>query len=115
MCQQWFSVVGLCLDVIGFLTIAIEWHHGFVRDHEKRIDQLGRAYERAAAEARGEQVGDLDEDKLMWREFQKLFLQEWRWRGRVFYSGAILIVLGFLGQLLGSWPGGVPFFGFKAC
>jgi hypothetical protein len=51
----------------------------------------------------------------MWREFQKLFLQEWRWRGRVFYFGVALVVLGFLGQLLGSFPGGVPFFGFKSC
>ena len=109
--QQWFSVVGLCLDVIGFLTIAIEWHHGFVRDHDKRIGERSLAYERNAEEARGEG----DDDKLMWREFQKLFLQEWRWRGRVFYFGVALVVLEFLGQLLGSFPGGVPFFGFKSC
>src|SRR6266576_777492 len=51
----------------------------------------------------------------MWREFQKLGLQEGRWRGRGFYSGATVVVLGFVGQLLGSWPGGVPFFGFTAC
>jgi hypothetical protein len=115
MCQQWFSEIGLVLDVVGFLTIAIEWHHEFVRDREKRLRQLQEAYERAAAEARGELVPEQDEDKLMWREFQKLFLSEWRWRGRVFYTGVSLVILGFIGQFLGSWPGGFPLLGVKAC
>jgi hypothetical protein len=44
--------VRLFLDVVGFLIIAIEWHQEFVRDKQKRLDQLQAAYERAAAEAR---------------------------------------------------------------
>jgi hypothetical protein len=112
MCQQWFSEVGLVLDIIGFLTIAIEWHHEFVRDRERRLGQLQAAYERAAAEAQG--VPLPDQDRLMWRAFQKLFLSEWRWRGRVFYAGVGLVILGFIGQFLGGWPGGLSF-GAKAC
>ena len=27
MCQQWFSVAGLTLEVFGFLLIAWEWRH----------------------------------------------------------------------------------------
>jgi len=40
----------------------------------------------------------------MWREFQKLFLREWRWRRKVFFTGATLVVLGFVFQVLGNWP-----------
>jgi hypothetical protein len=34
MCQNWYSVIGQLLDVIGFLTIAVEWSHEYKRDHE---------------------------------------------------------------------------------
>jgi hypothetical protein len=115
ICQQWLSEVGLVLDVAGFLIIASEWHHEFVRDKQKRLSQLQAAYERAAAEARGESIPDQDEDKSMWREFQKLYLREWRWRGRVFYTGVTLVVLGFLGQFLGNLPSGLSLFGLKVC
>jgi len=30
MCQQWLSVAGLVLDVIGFLIIAFEWRHTYL-------------------------------------------------------------------------------------
>jgi hypothetical protein len=115
MCQQWLSVVGQILDVIGFLTIAWEWHHMYKRDHDKRISELQTAYERNRAEQEGRRYEDFDEDASMWREFQKLFLAEWKWRAKVFFTGVTLVVLGFLGQLLGSWPYGVPFLGFKSC
>ena len=29
MCQQWYSVVGLALEVVGFLFVAWEWRHVF--------------------------------------------------------------------------------------
>lgn len=115
MCQQWFSVVGQTLDVIGFLTIAWEWHHMYVRDREKRINELQKAYERNRAKYEDREYNDFDEDAAMWREFQKLFLAEWRWRAKVFFTGVTLVVLGFVGQLLGSWPYGVPLFGIRGC
>lgn len=40
----------------------------------------------------------------MWREFQKLFLKEWHWRSRIFFVGAGMVILGFIFQVLGSWP-----------
>jgi hypothetical protein len=57
-----------------------------------------------SAEILGQPIPDQDEDKLMWREFQKLFLREWRWRRKVFVTGASLIVLGFVFQVLGNRP-----------
>jgi hypothetical protein len=29
MCQQWFSLAGLVLEVVGFLFVAWEWRHVF--------------------------------------------------------------------------------------
>jgi len=68
------------------------------------MDQLQKAYERNSADILGQPVPDQDEDKLMWREFQRLFLHEWRWRRKVFFTGATLIILGFVFQVLGNWP-----------
>jgi hypothetical protein len=104
MCQNWYSVIGQLLDVIGFLTIAFEWYHQYQRDHDKRMDELEKAYERATAEILGKSAPEQDDDRLMWREFQKLFLKEWHWRSRIFFAGAGMVILGFIFQVLGSWP-----------
>jgi len=116
MCQQWFSVVGLALDIVGFLLIVWEWRHMFHREYVRRLDEIQHDHERTRAEYAGVEYRDpRAADHTMWRDFQKLFLKEWRFRGRVFYSGVVLVILGFVGQTLGSWPNGVPFFHFKAC
>jgi hypothetical protein len=104
MCQNWYSVIGQLLDVVGFLTIAFEWYHQYKRDHDKRIGELQRAYEQQAAELAGDDYEDPDSDKDNWRMYQKLFLEEWRWRSKVFFTGATLVILGFIFQVLGSWP-----------
>jgi hypothetical protein len=88
------------------LLIAFEWRHVFRREHERRIDELGHDYERSRAEGAGIPYEDpRGSDHTMWREFQKLFLKEWRYRRKIFYAGVVLVVLGFIGQTLGSWPG----------
>jgi hypothetical protein len=110
MCQAWYAVLGQTFDVIGFLIIAFEWYHQYQRDHSRRIGELEKAYERNLAERVGHPIPDQDEDKMMWREFQKLFLREWRWRRKVFFTGAGLVIAGFAFQVLGNWP-----HAFKAC
>ena len=40
MCQQWLSVAGLALDIVGFLLIAFEWRHMLLREHDKRMFEL---------------------------------------------------------------------------
>jgi len=36
-----------------------------------------------------------------------------KYRGRLFFGGAALIVLGMILQMLGSWPAGLP--GTRSC
>jgi hypothetical protein len=114
MCQQWFSILGLVLDVVGILTIAVEWRHTFERDVYMRQKRIERDYRKSTAESRGEKFDD-DEDLeyTMWRPFQKLLHQDKRYRSRLFYIGMGLIVMGFVLQTLGSWPYGI--FGIKNC
>jgi hypothetical protein len=56
MCQNWYAVIGQTLDIIGFLTIAFEWYHQYKRDHERRIGELEKAYERNSAELLGQPI-----------------------------------------------------------
>jgi hypothetical protein len=114
MCQQWFSIAGLSLDIAGFLLIAFEWRHMFIRERRRRLFEL----EHDQGRSRAENAGNVYEDPrsaeyMMWREFHKLFFEEWTMRGRIFYSGVILVLLGFIFQVLGSWPQGV--FGVRSC
>lgn len=114
VCQQWFSVAGQCFDIVGFLLIAFEWRHMFLRERERRIYELQHDLERSRAEYAGQTWNDpRAADHTMWREFQKLFLKEWRMRGRFFYTGVVFVLLGFVLQVMGSWPRGV--FGIKSC
>ncbi|MGA3140540.1 MAG: hypothetical protein ABSD09_16915 [Xanthobacteraceae bacterium] len=116
MCQQWFSVTGLIFDAAGFLLIAFEWRHVFQREHETRIDELEHDSERHDAKLRGKKYEDPRRGNYtMWREFQRLFLKEWRFRQKLFYAGVTLVVVGFMGQVLGSWPYHLTTFGLRSC
>ena len=46
MCQQWLSVAGLVLDVIGFLIIAFEWRHTYLHSMFLRETQVRTAASR---------------------------------------------------------------------
>jgi hypothetical protein len=52
-------------------------------------------------------------DASMWRNTQKENQKDNEHRAWLFYTGVVLVVLGFIFQLLGSWPYG--FLGFKSC
>jgi hypothetical protein len=116
MCQQWFSVLGLVLDVIGFLMIAFEWHLMFKREMHERLQRIVEDYAKEKALREGEDYEDLSaSDHTMWREFSKLWGKDKRFRQRLFYPGVALVLMGFLGQLIGSLPYANSFFGFASC
>ena len=111
MCQQWFSVFGLGLDIIGFLIIAFEWKHGF--DHSVRLRQAAVEEDYEQTTRGGTSAKKRREaDASMWRNTQRENLRENLFRSRVFWTGATLVILGFLGQLIGSLPYGNSVFRF---
>jgi hypothetical protein len=114
MCQQWLSVAGLLFDVVGFLLIAVEWHHMFKRDVYMRQKRIERDYNKSVAEEKGEHFNEDDDlEYTMWREFQRLLQKDTLYRKWLFGVGVSLVVSGFVLQLLGNWPYGV--FGIKSC
>lgn len=116
MCQQWLSVLGLIADVVGFLMIAIEWHHMFKRDVYMRQKRIERDYNKSVAESDGKPFDDdADLEYTMWREFQKLLVKDTLYRQWLFYVGTGLIIFGFVLQTAGSWPWAVPLLGFRNC
>jgi hypothetical protein len=114
LCQQWFSVVGLVLDVIGFLIIAFEWKHGF--DHSVLLRQA-RVEEDYELTASGKATAKKrrEADASMWRNMQRENAKDNVFRARIFWTGVTLVVLGFLGQLVGSLPYGNSVFHFASC
>jgi hypothetical protein len=116
MCQGWVSVAGLVLDIVGFLLIAYEWHHMFLLYNAEKQYGVQKAYDEAAARAEGKTYEDPNaEDYSMWRVMQHFARKHAKYRAVFFYSGSVLVILGFIGQTLGSWPGGAAWLGLKSC
>jgi hypothetical protein len=114
MCQQWFSVIGLILDVCGFLLIGREWWHVFQHSILLRRNAVEEDYvlttegEEAARRRR-------EADASMWRNTQRENRLDNERRQKLFVSGIVLVVLGFLWQLIGSLPYPQSFFYFTSC
>ena len=100
MCQQWFSVAGLILDIIGFLLIAREWRWAIRLQGAEQVERRGH-------------VQDTTEDrKYRWQGW----LQEYELRRRLFRLGLAFVILGFIGQAIGSLPSSyVALVGIKSC
>jgi hypothetical protein len=114
MCQQWFSVAGLLLDVCGFLLIAREWWHVFehsilLRQAAVHVDYIQTVEGDEAAKKQREA------DASMWRNTQRENRKDNERRKRLFVRGMVLVVLGFIGQLIGSLPYPQSVFGFTSC
>lgn len=88
MCQQWFSNLGLVLDIVGFLMIVREWHWAINLQGAEQVER--RADVRDSAKDR----------KYRWQGW----LQQYKLRRTLFRIGAALVILGFIGQSIGSLP-----------
>lgn len=114
MCQQWFSVFGLTAEVIGFLLIAYEWRETFrhlilQRDNAVELDYIRTTQGEEAAKQREHA------DASMWRNTQRENIKDNTRRAWTFGSGVALVVVGYIGQLIGSLPFGISFFHFSSC
>ena len=114
MCQQWFSLFGLTLEVIGFVFVVSEWSHVFKHSALTRQNAVEADYELTTQSMEADNRRRLAEAS-MWRNTQRENRIDNRWRARVFYIGVLLVLLGFAGQAIGSLPYGISVIGFKSC
>lgn len=85
------------LDIIGFGLLAWEWREAIA---------IGRkSFEKAMVEIPTTSLDGLTPDEIRRRLGE--YDNEVRSRTWLFRIGAALIILGFIGQLIGSWPTGV--------
>ena len=118
MCQQWIGVLGLALDIAGFLLIAKEWMEMFQRYKGKQEHEISEFYAHyfARQEGRDRTEYEMDEDNYSLGKHMGMALQEdVKHRSKLFYSGMALVIAGFVGQALGALPGGIPGTSITSC
>ncbi|HEY7553041.1 MAG TPA: hypothetical protein VH913_26410 [Hyphomicrobiaceae bacterium] len=116
MTQQWLTVLGLALDFAGFTMLLREWWLAFF--NENRQMQLAEQLDRARAvrnirpRAPGErnpfeQLERMQDDGAIRKARAEHYAALAARRG-AFLAASLLVVLGFLLQLAGAWPGCCP-------
>jgi hypothetical protein len=111
MSQQWFSVIGLLLNLVGILLVVTEWWRAFFSQmrslHARLIQLLDKTSALVAPANKIEQL--VDEAEELNRELTTLLP-----RTRFVIAGISMIVLGILSKIVGAWPGGIPALGILA-
>ena len=104
MCQQWFSIVGLILELVGFLLIVKEWYSAFAQMVALRQQAVTEDYIRTSTVPHDDALLEQEAGASMWRNTQRENRIDNRRRKRTFTTGVALVVLGVMGQILGSLP-----------
>jgi hypothetical protein len=116
MTQQWLNVLGLALDFAGFAMLLREWWLAFF--NEQRQIELEEQQERVRTlrNLRPPQPGTRNPFETLERVQDEAALRRARGEHRsamaarkgTFLTATALIVLGFLLQIVGAWPGCCP-------
>ena len=115
--QQWLSVAGLVLDLIGFALLLREWWIAFF--NEGRQIELEEQHERMRAlrnlrpaPTPGQQnpyaAIERMQDEQAVRKARSAYRTALAARKSTFILAALLIIAGYLLQVTGTWPGCCP-------
>lgn len=120
--QAWLQVIGLTLDILGVLMVINEWRINFHHEIEifrarltpYRIKAIFNKY-RHYYESDKEAEESLQAISKLFRvkEPRELLLQSktLQDRKKFLFTGVALILIGFLLQIAGAWPGGIAHLG----
>lgn len=115
MSQQWLAVGGIALDMAGFAILLFEWYLAFFNegrqlDFQRRLEQDRKQRAFSQAHAPESLRAHLQTNARMMEEMA--LRRAWEEHGGTlvrrkiaFAIATILILLGSLLQLAGSWPG----------
>lgn len=115
MHQAWVTMIGLGLDILGFVLIVWEWrraHYETQHIFENEITELleGRPVHKGMRSSDGSILMDESEFSELIKLCQ-VRQHDASIRIRIFFLGAALVFLGFSIQILGAWPGGIQLIG----
>ena len=117
MSQAWVQVIGLAVEYLGVLLLAWEWFAGRRQDvAERRLAEAQARREEASASLQRVQADNpqMQRHLEMTREVQRRMtareLETTRasfggLRARVVAMSLVLVSVGFVLQMLGTWPG----------
>jgi hypothetical protein len=124
MSQQWLSVIGLSLNLVGVVLLVIEWWRAFFGQMQSfggRLRPLLHQAQNLAVEHKVAPKGMVEPPKdaagaltreleVMLHELEALVgeLKTLGPRSRLLIVGASMIILGIVSQIVGAWPGGIP-------
>jgi hypothetical protein len=116
MTQQWLTTLGIALDFAGFMLLLREWWLAFFNEEhqiamEERLERM-----RAIRNIRLRQPGEHNpyetlermQDEQAIRKARAIHRSAMAARRGTFLISTALIVLGFLLQIVGAWPGCCP-------
>jgi hypothetical protein len=116
MTQQWLTTLGITLDFAGFMLLLREWWLAFFNEERQLVmaEQLERM--RALRNMRPRQPGDPNPFEAIERMQDENAILKARTAHRsalaarraTFLISTTLIVVGFILQIVGAWPGCCP-------
>jgi len=114
MTQQWLTVLGL--DFVGFMLLLREWWLAFFNESRQMqmAEQLDRMrstrnmFPRAPGERNPYESLERVQDEQAIRKARSEHRAAMAARRGVFLVATVLIVSGFLLQIVGAWPGCCP-------
>jgi hypothetical protein len=116
MTQQWLTTLGIALDFAGFMLLLREWWLAFFNEERQIMMEEELERMRAVRNVRPRQPGEPNpfetieriQDEQAIRKARAFHRSAMSARRGTFLFSTGLIVLGFLFQLVGAWPGCCP-------
>jgi uncharacterized membrane protein len=116
MTQQWLTVLGLALDFLGFMMLLREWWLAFFNENRQMqmAEQLDRMramrtmIPRAPGERNPYESLERVQDEQAIRKARAEHRAAMNARKGTFVLATVLIILGFVLQVVGAWPGCCP-------
>jgi hypothetical protein len=116
MTQQWLTVTGLVLDFAGFMLLLREWWLAFFNEERQiameeqleRMRGIRNIRPRAPGEHNPYESLERIQDEQAIRKARSIHRAAMSARRGTFLVSTVLIVVGFLLQIVGAWPGCCP-------
>lgn len=115
MQQQWLSLAGLALDFAGFALLRREWWIAFFHESRRLQQEAQQAWERSIRQfhqqtAPAAHRGHLEtsariQEEMQFRAAQAAHKATLGSRKGMFIAASVLIIVGFMLQLAGAFPG----------
>ena len=116
MTQPWLTTIGLALDFAGFALLLREWWLAFFNEGRQlemdeqleRIRAMRNMIPRDPGQRNPYESLERMQDEQAIRRARSVHRQAMAARQRMFLLATALVVVGFLAQLVGAWPGCCP-------